>query len=192
MCSLSFLFAAQMEDRRKRNCCIQSRIARKDPSDHCRHRRGKQFVEEQEKCISVPYCGKSENGPQDCILQTDISVKIPFLIRIIPPFAAVDQLEEFAGKPFDDSGLYSASDKQKNRIVRQISKGDLHDDCCESIYHTERTCGKSAVRKSFVLDCSDYRLKDPSQERIDEEKPEHFCDRVVHNVSFVISFYLMK
>ena len=50
------------------------------------------------------------------------------------------------------------------------------------------TGGKSTVRKSFVLDRSDYRLKDPSQERIDEEEPEYFRNCVFHGVSFVISF----
>lgn len=77
----------------------------------------------------------------------------------------VQALQDLAGVPFGDGRLDTASDQQKDRIIGQVGKSDLHNNCSDSVDRAERTGGKSTVGETPVL-------IDPTMASITQPKKE--------------------
>ena len=170
-----------MEERGQGDHRVDHEKCGKDPYDDGRHRFRDELIEKQEKCVAVPDGGGAEECPQQSVLKADVSVEIPFFVRIIPPFMPVQALQDLAGVPFGDGRLDTASDQQKDRIIGQIGKRDLHNNCGDSVDRAERSGGKSPVGETPVFDRTDHSLDHPAEEGINEKEPEKFCKCKSHS-----------
>lgn len=171
--------------------CVQEHVSHQDPDDDGSDRLGYPAVQGKKKGIAVFQTDDTQYAPEDCVLETDISVKVPPLIRVIPPLVPVQPLKGLSCDPLYSSGLYGAADKKEEKIVQQLLQGDGHESGTGSVYETEGACRKAPVCKALVPDGSHGRLYDPSDKGIDEEQPEDFCKCIFHDVyPLLLSVYV--
>ena len=178
---LSGFCAVQMQERGQGDSRVDYKKSGKGPYDDGRHRFRDKLIEKQEKRIAVPDGSGAEYCPQQGVLNADISVEIPFLMRIIPPFMPVQAFQDLTCVPFGDGCLDAAADQQKDRVADQVGKSDLHNGCGDAIDRTERSGGKSPVGETPVFDRTDHSLDHPAEEGINEKEPEKFRDCKPHS-----------
>ena len=170
-----------MEERGQGDHRVDHEKCGKDPYDDGRYRFWDELIEKQEKRVAVPDGGGAEECPQQSVLKADVSVKIPFFVRIIHHLCRFRRSRILPVYHSVTVASIPASDQQKDRIIGQVGKSDLHNNCSDSVDRAERTGGKSTVGETPVFDRSDHGLDHPAKEGINEKEPEKFCKCKSHS-----------
>lgn len=148
---------------------------------------GHQMDGKQRQPVDVPDCKHAQDAPQHRILRADVAVEVPALVRVVPPLAPPDELEQMPGQPFRHRRHNHAAEEHEEQPVLQLIEKHGHEDAGEAVDRTERPGQKAAVDHAPLPDGSDRRFHDPAQKRVEQEQLRVVIKRIVHSISFPLS-----
>ena len=145
----------------------------------------------QQQPVAPQHSHHAQRTPQHRVLQADVAVQVEFFIRVVPPFAVVQPLQQFCREPLHHCSREHTGYKQRHGLCTHICKAYCHQDGRGAVDKAERPRRHTAVCKPLAPEGGHHGLPYPPKEGIDQIQHAQRVEVQCHRAFLAFCFYAL-